>query len=965
MSSSLDKPLKLIVITGGHGFIGSHVARRLYQLNAGRIRIVDISTTLTVDSDGPICHEFVSGDICDIDFCDEVVRGAHTVLHFAANMGGMGTIHDGNSFAIYRQNSMMTTNTFQACISAGVKKFFYASSACVYHELLQISSSGQDVSLREDDIFHSIEPPRPQGLYGLEKLTSEFLVQQPVLNVGLDIRIARFHNIYGPGGARNNGREKAPAALLRKALVHRPTISPGVSVEPFEIWGDGSQRRLFLCIDDAVEAIIKLLESDYSKPINIGSDSSISIQELAGLALRIASIDPESVVFNHDITKPVGVTSRNSNNVLVNSVLGWSPTTSLEDGMKHTAQWIQGKMGRLLLQGPSTSTSMREQMQQSQLIHLSPEATIVFAVLLPITSRGSGDSDTLGLAKTKFRVQIYLAIDEDDEFLLKGGRDGFNEAAKVLIDAGFLRTKTLLCNHPRGHVCKLWRDLAEAAWEDGCDYFVLMGDDVFQRFSEDQAGVPIGFRCVAITDITFPGMPTFPVIHRDGDPFLYQLYRRWGCSTMIESRISNEVGGESAARYEKQHTQDWTFEILDSAVVAIECWLQDRAEGNSILIPQKLLTLDIVIPCYRVDSEIIDGILQLKTSKFCSTMFIIIVDDPKNPNIAILNQRHGHRPDVRIRVNSVNSGASYSRNRGMQESAADWVHFLDDDIPNIYIIRNNPNAAGFVGNTFFPPANSIFTAALHLSGVTYFWDIADKISTDVPWGVTANIIARRNVADGVKFDLTFPKTGGGENIDFCRKKRAYMIREGGEGFVAAPKVKVTHPWWKNDARSYWRFYMWSVGDGALVKLYPEHCYRVWMPNSAEMMLLWVLAGSMMMCLGEWPRFAFRGLLSTIFASVFHDCYRHLHRDVERCRKMDTNVTGIFWVIAVIESSLIRMFSEMGSVKGMLTRKEFQLLGKRFDWFTGRWGNGPLKEETMNGRQRIFLTIVILLIEHLI
>ncbi|KAJ4472010.1 nucleotide-diphospho-sugar transferase [Lentinula aciculospora] len=368
---------------------------------------------------------------------------------------------------------------------------------------------------------------------------------------------------------------------------------------------------------------------------------------------------------------------------------------------------------------------------------------------------------------------------------LEGEKDGLNKAERVLIDAGLMSTKTLLCNHPRGHVCKLWRDCAKVAWDDKCDYFVLMGDDVklkdegwmrdvhaeFSRLAKTQPGIPFGFGCVAFTDITFPGMPTFPVVHRthldifngeiilsvfinqDGDPFLYQLYRRWGCSTMIGNKISNEVGGESAARYEKKHTHDWTFGTLSSAVTTVEHWLQTRAELNGFSIPQKFLTLDVVIPCYRVDLGILDTILQLLTSDFCTTMFIIIVDDPNSPNIATLNQRHAHRPDARIRVNSVNSGASYSRNRRMEESAADWVYFLDDDIipsPDLLlqaerIIRSNLNAVGFVGNTFFPPANTIFTAALHLSGVIFFWNIASKIPTDIHWGVTANIIARRNV----------------------------------------------------------------------------------------------------------------------------------------------------------------------------------------------------------------------------
>lgn len=947
-------------------------------------------------------HEFVAGNLCDIDICHRVVRDADMVLHFAANMGGMGIIHDQNDFIIYQENITMTTNLLQASIAAGVKKFFYASSACVYSNTLQ--SGKGDVSLREEDIH----PIMPQGLYGLEKLQSELLIQQ--FSSKLDIRIARFHNIYGPGGAWNNGREKAPAALLRKAIARRFADNDG----EFELWGNGEQRRSFLYIDDAVSGIIKLLNSSHSSPINIGSNISVTIKELADLALRLSSVNPADVQFKFDLSKPVGVASRNSNNDMVEYILKWVPTITLDDGMKRTGIDIQEKLDCMLQKTDvRRRTGLLRRMQCGQILDLTSEA-IFFAILLPITSRGSelptqcldqlerfAESlnrttwqDRHALGETPYRVKVYLAIDHDDQFLLEESR-----AQNVLMDAGIAVAQTLICNHPRGHVCKLWRDCARAAWKDKCDYMVLMGDDVelkdegwmravhgeFLRFSK--AGFPFGFGCVAFTDITFSGMPTFPVVHRthlgifdgevippifinqDGDPFLYQLYRKWGCSSMIESRLSNKVGGETIARYEKKHTPDWTFETLGRAASSVEHWLQAQAEEiDTVAIPE-LLTLDIVIPCYRVDLKILDDILTLQTTETCSTMFIIIIDDPHSPNIAALNQRYARRPDIRIRVNSVNSGASYSRNRGLDESAADWVHFLDDDIipsPDLLrqaerAIRKNPNAAGFIGNTFFPVADSIFTTALHLSGVTYFWNIASKIDTDVPWGVTANIIARRNVPDGVKFDLLFPKTGGGEDIDFCIRKRAYSIQQGREGFLAAPGVVVTHPWWKNGTRSYWRFYMWSVGDGALVKMYPEHCYAVYVPNSAEMLFLWVCVGlaTMVVQLGECPRLALRGFLCTFLANVLHDCYRHLLRDSDRCREIKSNVSGFCWVVAVIESSIIRMVSEMGRARGVLGRKEFGFLGRRFDWFTGRWGDGPLKDEVRNGNERAMLMMFLL------
>lgn len=821
------------------------------------------------------------------------------MLHFAANMGGMGAIHSSNGLQIYTDNHLMTLNLLSAAVSVGVKLFFFASSACVYPENMQ-EDIKSDLALRESDVWNH-SPPSPQGeqymssivvtfenltanqgLYGLEKLATELVLQQFASK--LDIRIARFHNVYGPGGAWNNGREKAPAALIRKALA---TKLLGEAPPTMEMWGDGSQRRSFLWIEDCVEAIIRLLHSDYRGPLNIGSDVSITLKTLAEIALTAAGVNTQGVHYQCYAERPVGVASRNSDNTLVTRELGgWVPRTPLLKGMQKTARWIEAHMERMLpaMDHPSRVSVLRE-FQRSQVVEMKSEG-IIFAILLPITSRSSNSPEDClnnlrrfarSLERTtwrdvrapgglRFHIRVYLAVDHDDLFLGEGNQG--NHAEAVLHDEGITEVITLKCEYPKGEVCSLWRRSCREAWKDGCDYFILLGDDVvleddgwmhdvhaaFNKMSSLE-GVPQGFGTVAFTDTSFPGMPTFPVVHRvhmdifegevvpkcfvnqDGDPFLFQLYRRWGCSTMVPSRLRNTVGGSDEARYEKKHAIDWTFEPLSRATRLAEHWLQKK--GSNV---NKKLTLDVVIPCYRVKLDFLTPILELSPSATCTVMFIIIIDNPDSPDIGELEHRYAHRPDVRIRVNKENLGASASRNRGLSESAAEYVHFLDDDVspnPDLLveaerIIRAHSDAAGFVGNSLFPRAVNAFTTSVHLAGVTYFWDIARKIEDDVPWGVTANLIARRDINDGVIFELCYPKTGGGEDIDFCRQKREASLQRGGKGFVAAPNVQVTHPWWNDGKRSYWRFYMWSVGDGALIKRYPGLSYRDFAPNSAEL-----------------------------------------------------------------------------------------------------------------------------------
>ncbi|KAF9243376.1 glycosyltransferase family 2 protein [Melanogaster broomeanus] len=688
----------------------------------------------------------------------------------------------------------------------------------------------------------------------------------------IQVRIARFHNIIGPRGSWNNRPRKRefPAEL--------------------EIWGDGQQRRSFLYIDDCVEGVLKLLESSCNTPVNIGSDRSVTIESLAKIAVQCAGLHPEDVKFRYDTdSKPTGVGSRSSNNDLVKVALGWSPKISLEDGMKPDCRNVAGL-------DDSQRKSTLQMMQCSKVVDLT-SSDIKFAILLPITSRGSNPPEDSSL-KCTWRSMI------DDDFLKRTDKkSGLNIAESVLMSQDICDVTIEVCKHPSGHVCAIWRQIAKRAWKEGCDYFVLMGDDVALKDEGWMRDAHAEFAQLAERMDISSTATSFPRYSSTKTAIL----------SYISSRITNGIGGSQPARYHQQHAQGWTFATLDKATATAEQWLLRHRPTVS-----RKLTLDVAI-------------LNLKPSPSCTVMFIIIIDDPQSPARIELETKYASRPDVCIRTNDKNLGASASRNRGMKESAAEWIIYLDDDVTPRSdllveaekVIRANPNAAGFVGNAQFPPAGSVFTTAVHLAGVTYFWDIAVKMAgeKDMPWGGTANLIARR-IDDGVEYDLQFPKTGGGDDIDFCRRKREFSIGNGGEGFHAAPEVVVTHPWWGGGHRCYWHLYMRSKGDGGLIRLYPDLTYIDHAPNSAEILLISGILGSVGILTYLLSRFILPHV--TIIANIVHDVYRHLYRE----RRQDE-------------------------------RGEICFLGHRFDWFAHRAGEGPMNEERKNSVERMAVIVATL------
>ncbi len=312
---------KRILVCGAGGFIGGHLVKRLkaegYWIRGADMKAHEFASTAA--------DEFIVGDLRDQAVARGVVEGIDEVYQLAADMGGAGYIFTGEHDAVVMHNSAtINLNVLESGYRAGVQKFFYSSSACMYPAYNQEDPHNPKCS--EESAY----PAAPDSEYGWEKLFSERLYFAYMRNYGVQVRVARFHNIFGPEGTWKGGREKAPAAICRK-------VAEAPDRGEIEIWGDGCQTRSFLYIDECVDGIRRLMESDFTGPVNIGSNEMVSINQLAYLVMDVA----DKKLSLHHVPGPLGVRGRNSDNRLIAQKLGWSPSRPLREGLEKTYSWIQ------------------------------------------------------------------------------------------------------------------------------------------------------------------------------------------------------------------------------------------------------------------------------------------------------------------------------------------------------------------------------------------------------------------------------------------------------------------------------------------------------------------------------------------------------------------------------------------------------------------------------------------------
>ncbi|RTZ96622.1 MAG: NAD-dependent dehydratase [Deltaproteobacteria bacterium] len=314
--------MKDALVCGAGGFIGSHMVKRLKE-EGFWVRGVDLKFPEFSET---TADDFVLGDLRDPAFCRSVVdRKFDEVYQFAADMGGAGYLFTGENDADVMHNSaMVNLNVLDACRKRNVRRIFYSSSACIYPIFNQMDPDTPNCTEK------SAYPAQPDSEYGWEKLFSERLYLSYHRNYRLDVRIARYHNIFGPEGVYQGGKEKAPAAVCRKVAL----APDGGKIE---IWGDGKQTRSFLYIDECLEGTLRLMRSDWTGPVNIGSDEMVTINQLADLVMDISG---KELSKNH-VAGPVGVRGRNSDNRLIFERLGWKPVQPLKAGLQETYQWIE------------------------------------------------------------------------------------------------------------------------------------------------------------------------------------------------------------------------------------------------------------------------------------------------------------------------------------------------------------------------------------------------------------------------------------------------------------------------------------------------------------------------------------------------------------------------------------------------------------------------------------------------
>jgi nucleoside-diphosphate-sugar epimerase len=320
------------VVCGAGGFIGGHLVKGLIAQGVDVIRAVDIKplNEWYQVTDGV---ENLSLDLKEKDNCLTAATGATSIYQLAADMGGIGFIE--NHKALCMLSVLINTHMLMAARDKGVERFFYSSSACVYNGDKQ--NRPDSPALKEEDAY----PAMPEDGYGWEKLFSERMCRHFEEDFGLQCRVARFHNVYGPFGTWDGGREKAPAAMCRKVIEAKRS-----GKHEIEIWGDGSQTRSFMYIDDCVKGVRMIFESDIHEPLNLGSSELVTVNQLVDMVEEIGGIKLKR---SYDLNAPKGVNGRNSDNTLIHAKLGWEPSIRLRDGMEKTYNWIESEM----LAGPA------------------------------------------------------------------------------------------------------------------------------------------------------------------------------------------------------------------------------------------------------------------------------------------------------------------------------------------------------------------------------------------------------------------------------------------------------------------------------------------------------------------------------------------------------------------------------------------------------------------------------------
>jgi len=331
---------ELFVVCGAGGFIGGHLLAELRRQGFDRLRGVDIKPFeewyQRIDQ-----VENLRLDLRVRAQCEQAMRGAWQVYNLAADMGGMGFIE--HNKALCMLSVLINTHLLMAAKESGVERFFYASSACVYAAEKQTDPAVS--GLREADAY----PAQPEDGYGWEKLFSERMCRHFREDFGLQTRVARYHNVYGPNGTYDGGREKAPAAICRKVIAAKLD-----GHHEIEIWGDGNQTRSFMYIDDCLKGSQMLMNSDVAEPINIGSSEKVSINQLVDVVEQIAGIKLRR---HYNLNAPKGVNGRNSDNTLIKQLFGWEPDTRLRNGMEKTYAWIHDQMTRATAHSGSRAIS--------------------------------------------------------------------------------------------------------------------------------------------------------------------------------------------------------------------------------------------------------------------------------------------------------------------------------------------------------------------------------------------------------------------------------------------------------------------------------------------------------------------------------------------------------------------------------------------------------------------------------